>query len=307
MPSLVGSEMCIRDRVLILTQQFVYNPAVYPFITALAVCIAALGFYPLERQIQKFTDFIFFKNRSGYHHTIVKMLKEMCMCNRLEDLTQLIVDTIYTEMRVDTIAFYLKSADQKFYDVVKHRGWQNLAELPLDDVLVRYIKEEKRVVSKEHLLSEFRLRLLNSKTRLRERELFYRLTALRAEVIVPFVEDKDVIGFMLLGDKRSDEPYFSEDINLLELIGNQAVLGLQSARLYEISQNKVKELTTLFEVGRMMGATLDITEIFTSIIKSVIQVINVDRGVLFYMMIKKRNCIPLPDVEPASRILRGLF
>lgn len=267
--------------VLLLTQQFAYNPSVYPFITGLAVCLAALGFYPLERQVQKLTDFLFFKNRSGYHHTIVKMLKEMCSCNRLEDLTQLIINTIYNEMRVETIAFYLKSADQKFYDVVKHRGWENLAEISVDDPLVAFIRQEKRVIAKELLLSDFRLRLLNSKARLRERELFYRMTSVQAEVIVPFVEDNDVIGFMLLGNKRSEEPYAHEDINLLELVGNQAVLGLQSARLYEISQNKVKELTTLFEVGRMMGATLDISEIYTSIIRSVIQVINVDRGILF--------------------------
>ncbi|MDR2432005.1 MAG: GAF domain-containing protein [Candidatus Margulisbacteria bacterium] len=58
-------------------------------------------------------------------------------------------------------------------------------------------------------------------------------------------------------------------------------LFLQVLKLWQISHNKIKELNTLSDVSRLVSSTLNIQEIYGSIIKAVIQVINVDRGILF--------------------------
>ena len=57
------------------------------------------------------------------------------------------------------------------------------------------------------------------------------LVAWNAEVAVP-VRDGDLLGLILLGPKRSGDPYFGEDLDLLETLGSELAIGLRNAQLY---------------------------------------------------------------------------
>ena len=48
------------------------------------------------------------------------------------------------------------------------------------------------------------------------------------------------IGLILLSGKRSEEPYSTADLNLLEAVGHQAIITIQRAKLYEGDQMKTQ-------------------------------------------------------------------
>ncbi len=51
----------------------------------------------------------------------------------------------------------------------------------------------------------------------------------------PLVSQGEVLGYLLLGEKRSEEAYSDEDLRLLRIVANQAALGCQRVRFLEMA------------------------------------------------------------------------
>src|SRR5262249_47181141 len=48
----------------------------------------------------------------------------------------------------------------------------------------------------------------------------------------PVIDERNVVGLLLVGPKRSGDPYFTEDIDLLETLVGQAAVAMKNANLY---------------------------------------------------------------------------
>ncbi len=247
---------------------FKYSPDLYIIIDTIALVIAALGFYPLEQKLRVITDNYFYKNRSGNHQTLSRLLQNMVTCLELNSLTDLVVNTIYNEMKVKSLSFYLITPDKKYYKLLKQKNSRQPAAISSSDTFIKYIEKSSTVLLKDQLPIE-------------DIPILDYFTQHQTESVVPFRENNELQGFLLLDHKLSGDPFLPEDLRLLELIGHQIVVGLQNARLYESSQNKVKELTTMVEISRLISSTLDSNQILKNIIKIVVEVSDVDRGILF--------------------------
>jgi PAS domain S-box-containing protein len=79
--------------------------------------------------------------------------------------------------------------------------------------------------------------------------LRYLLESLRTEVVVPLREEGDLIGFIALGAKRSGDPYFSNDVDLLTTLANQAAVAVRNAqthaRVVHMNEQMNKVLETI--------------------------------------------------------------
>jgi PAS domain S-box-containing protein len=68
-------------------------------------------------------------------------------------------------------------------------------------------------------------------------------------VIVPLVEESDLIGFIALGVKRSGDAYFSNDADLLTTLANQAAVAVRNAqthaRVVQVNEEMRKVLETI--------------------------------------------------------------
>ena len=53
-----------------------------------------------------------------------------------------------------------------------------------------------------------------------------------AQLILPMRADNELISFIVLGRKRSGDPYFAEDIDLLSVLASQASVAIKNAQLY---------------------------------------------------------------------------
>jgi phosphoserine phosphatase RsbU/P len=72
--------------------------------------------------------------------------------------------------------------------------------------------------------------LYSPETSVEERQ---RLLALRAELLLPLTVREDLIGFVALGQKRSEMPYSGSDLRLLKSVATQTGLALEVSRLTE--------------------------------------------------------------------------
>ncbi|MGC2110917.1 MAG: SpoIIE family protein phosphatase [Candidatus Korobacteraceae bacterium] len=68
-----------------------------------------------------------------------------------------------------------------------------------------------------------------------------RLTQLDAELLLPLSARNELLGFISLGPKRSDEPYSRADLRLLKSVAAQTGLALENARLISAIADEVAE------------------------------------------------------------------
>ncbi len=93
--------------------------------------------------------------------------------------------------------------------------------------------------------------------RLKELEPFHYKEA----VGVPLIVREMVIGAMVIGTSDPKKHFQQSDINLLFNIAHQAAIAIGNAQLYEDSLAKIKQLTTLYEIGKTLSSTLDLDEL----------------------------------------------
>jgi PAS domain S-box-containing protein len=76
------------------------------------------------------------------------------------------------------------------------------------------------------------------------------LRAWRAEVAVPVRREGELIAIMLGGAKLSGDPYFADDVDLLETMASQLAIGLKNGQLYQ-------EIVSIKEYNERILARMD--------------------------------------------------
>lgn len=79
---------------------------------------------------------------------------------------------------------------------------------------------------------------------------------------VPLIVREMVIGAMVVRSSDPKKHFKKSEMDLLFNFAHQAAIAIGNARLYEDSLTKIKQLTTLYEIGKTLSSTLDIDELF---------------------------------------------
>jgi signal transduction histidine kinase/ActR/RegA family two-component response regulator len=95
-------------------------------------------------------------------------------------------------------------------------------------------------------------------SRLKELDLYH----FKEVLGVPLIVREMIIGAMVIGTSDPAKHFQQSEIDLLFNFAHQAAIAIGNARLYEDSLTKIKQLTTLYEIGKTLSSTLDIDELF---------------------------------------------
>ena len=100
-----------------------------------------------------------------------------------------------------------------------------------------------------------------------------RTVGFRATIGTPLLRDGEPIGFISLL-KETAGPFTHKQVQLLESFADQAVIAIENARLFEEVQARTRELTrsieelrALGEVGRIVGSSLDLSQVLQTVIE----------------------------------------
>ena len=78
---------------------------------------------------------------------------------------------------------------------------------------------------------------------------------------VPLIVREMIIGSMVVGTADPYKHFQQNEIDLLFNFAHQAAIAIGNAKLYEDSLAKIKQLTTLYEIGKTLSSTLDLDEL----------------------------------------------
>jgi PAS domain S-box-containing protein len=102
-------------------------------------------------------------------------------------------------------------------------------------------------------------------------------TRVRSWLGVPLLSKGQLIGMLAITSEPQD--FFGEtDVQLAMAVAGQAAFAVESARLFEQTQERTKELATLLEVAAHVGSTLELRPLAQRILQETAVVIGYDRA-----------------------------
>jgi len=240
---------------------FNQNTLIPNFIASLVI---GFSFDPLRRWLQDRTDAFLYKKEYQQQSVLRDLSSNLNNVIGLDEALEIVMQTITKTIKVHhAVSYVFQPAENSGLAIkrIKQIGYQNTKNLLLQDrdftvdyfannpqilttnaLLDTLEDEEKEIEELSHRSKDKNKNLDNLGEVIREharkQTVLRKLRTLDAEIAVPLHLDKQCIGLILLSGKLSDEPYGTNDIQLLELIGANAISSIQKAKLYEGDQMK---------------------------------------------------------------------
>ena len=172
-----------------------------PWFSGGLMFVVALAFYPVRERLRRAVDRTFFRERYDYVRTIHSLARSMTSLLDLDEITRRLTGTIESTMHVRDVRLRVGPPAPEVADV--------MAAAPGAITRYQVAADPTFAVMAPAALGAWR--------------------ELAAEVVVPLRFGDDLRGLLLLGPKRSDVPYTSEDLALLETVADQTAVAVANA------------------------------------------------------------------------------
>jgi PAS domain S-box-containing protein len=203
--------------------------------------IVAVAFQSVKSRVQRLFDLYLYREPYDYPRTLREASRALTATIDLQELLGHVGQALTSALRPESMSIYLLDAEDHEFRLAWTVGPGTSAwTASTTSVLVSTVRSLPRLLFRDEITS----------TRSTDRErLFSDLDQLQAEAIVPLVEENELIGFLVLGAKRSGDPYFSNDADLLTTLANQAAVAVRNAqthaRVVQVNEEMQKVLETI--------------------------------------------------------------
>jgi two-component system NtrC family sensor kinase len=194
------------------------------------------------------------REQRQYHSTLLNAAKGMVEVRDLHNLLNLIVHLLTRAMKLTHAGIFLVDERSGKYVARVCRDREILRvglTLEADDAAIQWLREKKEPIVTEEIRQGAATQVNGVVS---TADLQASLKKIEASVVVPSVVEDKLMGFLVLGDKKSGQMYSQDDLNVLQTLANQGALAIQNARFYEELQAKTAELiqtSRLTSMGKM--------------------------------------------------------
>ncbi|MEK7371811.1 MAG: ATP-binding protein [candidate division NC10 bacterium] len=228
---LVGSNLLFHD-----------EPQV-PLREILIALVVAVLFHPLKGRIQQVFDRYLYREPYDYQRTVRQASRTLTGTIDLPTLLGHVSAVVSQTLRPEGLAIYLLDEEEGLFErAFSSGGAPGPAALPAASPLPDALSRDRKLVFRDELGHEAGAR--------DGQGVLADLSRLGAEVIVPLLEEDRLIGFLSVGAKRSGDPYFSDDADLLTTLANQSAIAIRNAQVHQ----QVVQVNE--DIGKILG-TID--------------------------------------------------
>ena len=196
----------------------------------LSVIIIAILFAPARERIQKFIDRTFYRKDYDFHQTIETLTEKMNSFGDLDRLLEFIFHETHTIMQTHHAALLFMDSESKRFTISLIRGlpnsFTNTVAFDCDDITVLLGPLKDRPMSWEEISAKREFKQLPQNT-------LSNLIQLKAALSIPLILKDEVLGVMVLGEKRSGDIFSTMDREWLSTLAGRAALAIQNIRLVE--------------------------------------------------------------------------
>jgi len=211
----------------------VYLGVYTQLVSTVLFAIVVVSFYDLiKKELEIFTDkFLFVKS---YNPTkVFSDINNLALSEiNLDKLLNSIIEKLGSVFYFKSIAFLLLDENGKL-QIVKQEGFdvkyiESFAK-GKEKFLPIYFTGNKNI----WVIPELKAAYDSGEYQPKNLEILMGLYDMDVSLVLPLFVKDDVIGVLLMGDKKSGDPYNQDDINTINAIAGQLAMAIENARLYE--------------------------------------------------------------------------
>ena len=175
--------------------------------------------------LQRRAEAVLLREQKAYQQTLLQASRGMTLIKDLNHLLNLIVRILTKTIRITHARIFLWDSGSKQFICKATRGdhhKQGSDVISETAALIQSIQETKEPLILEEIRAQGPAALKLSDEVIREME------ELDAAVVIPSFVQERLLGFVVLGDKKSKRLYMESDLDTLSTLANQAALAIEN-------------------------------------------------------------------------------
>ncbi|PIU01470.1 hypothetical protein COT68_03035 [bacterium (Candidatus Torokbacteria) CG09_land_8_20_14_0_10_42_11] len=213
--------------VIILTVSSVLGVAYFAKINVnywtltFGLILGTLLFDPIKRSFQSFANKYLFTSLYNYQATIRALSQELTTTIDFEKIISYLNQIMQETMHVEKMAVLVRDQNNAHYNAHKIFGFvkKEAAFWPIFSLVTEHLEKNQALIVQEEMDAE--------------NALAKKMKQNGLAIALPLSRGKKLIGVIILGDKISADSYSKQDIELLEVLANQASVAIENALLYK--------------------------------------------------------------------------
>ena len=179
------------------------------------------------------------RDQRRYHRTLIAATSGMTRIKDIQRLADLIVHMVNRTVGLTHSALFLYNPEEHRFELRARRNKQMLPEtlsVQENDPLVQLVQEGRDILLTDELQAELEGKPATERTR-KAAWAHSWMSKLEVRLLVPSFSNEKLIAFLVLGSKRSAEPYTTDDIAIFSGLANQGALAIENAMFFEELRN----------------------------------------------------------------------
>ena len=192
------------------------------------------------------------KEERKISNSLIQASSGMTTIRDLRKLLGLIAHIVSRAIKAQNTKIYLLEPDSNQYILkVARFKHKNPLSINIDDPLIEYLRKNKSPLVCEEVKNQ-----ADTENNDDLKRIASRMKDLSASLIIPMTVQESLLGFLILGERKSSGMYTPDLINSLAVLSNQAALAIENARFYE---NEKKNQALLYQSATLaqMGTLAD--------------------------------------------------
>ncbi|MDO8688208.1 MAG: ATP-binding protein, partial [Dehalococcoidales bacterium] len=226
--------------IIILIGRVLTDRALSTWVYFFVLLILALVLQPLWQWAQQMIDRLFYRERYDHLKALDHFSHEAQGITDLEQLGSTLVKLISESLQSDNAYLLVPSPSGEDFITtatyqVKPAAPPPSVSLPNRSSLIQWLRRNDGFVSSQDLDINAQLQTLPATDR-------QTLQAIGAQLYIPIkTRDKELVGVLILGVKRSQQFYSIEDKQILAPIVSQVAMSLDNARLFQEAKDAYEQ------------------------------------------------------------------
>ena len=229
------------------------------FVATLSIVLA---FSPLHRRVQSFVDRTFYRSNLDFQQMLPELSEKLTTSILLDQLTELLTEELPRQLQIAGARLAVLDSEGQHLVYTGDSDTPDL--LSLEEPLPAYLGSNARLVMRQQPPPDLPA---DAASFLQERG---------TELCVPLFAGEKLVGLYSLGPKWSGNSYSHDETRLLHLLGQQAAVAIENARLFQSERDQRQLAQALQKAAEVVSGTLDLDQVLDRILEQVDLVVEYD-------------------------------
>ena len=221
-------------------------------IPALSLLLVTFAIRPIEKLVYGVVGKYLFRKKFEYQKTLQDAAEGMSKIRNPKKLLNLIVHIISSKLKLTGVSVLLYDSKQERYRMKASRGAarDKFISLSSENPLISWLSEKKKPLTLEevqrwagNVSGRGSLGILQSDLL----QIQDRMQDLNAAVCVPCFFRDELLGVLVLGEKKTGDLFSQDDLDLFSALSDEAAIALKNSQLYFEIDKKANELEALYK------------------------------------------------------------